>query len=253
MIAFEFRHEVLARCSGIFVFTPFLGSMNIPVHVRVVLSFAVSYLFVFSNHLPSLPAALTLTSVLLGVAGELMVGMVIGFAAYALFAGLQFAGQLIGFQIGLSLVNTIDPQSSNRSTLLSVYKNHLGMMFFLGLNGHHWFIQAIDSSLSIVPPYSMTLQSVLVAKLTDVTAQIFVIGFQVAAPVTAALILTDFVLGVIGRSAPQLQILMIGFPVKILVGLSTLGLALYFFPVAMRAYSSQLHQDLELLIRLMRK
>jgi flagellar biosynthetic protein FliR len=258
MIALSFQQEelvavlfLLARCSGLFVFTPFLGSANIPIHIRVILSFAVSYLFAMSYRPPIISGTWTLTSLLIGVAGELLVGMVIGFAAYVLFAGLQFAGQLIGFQIGLSLVNTIDPQSSSRSGSLSVYQNHLGMMLFLGLNGHHWFIRAISSSLTVVPPYSVSFNAGLMDRLVGLSGQLFIIGFQVAAPVTAVLILTDFVLGMVGRTAPQLHILMIGFPIKILAGISALGIALYYFPAAMRAYSAGLVRDMDSLIHLM--
>jgi flagellar biosynthetic protein FliR len=259
MIALRFEYGellavllLLARCSGVFVFTPFLGSVNVPVQVRVILSFALSYLIALNFRVPAPAVEWTLTSVLIGVAGELIVGMVIGFAAYALFAGLQFAGQLIGFQIGLSLVNAIDPQSSSRSTTLAVYQNHLGMMLFLGMNGHHWFIRAINSSLTAAPPYSIGVNGGLIEKLIGLTSQLFVIGFQVAAPVTAVLILTDFVLGVVGRSAPQLHILIIGFPIKVLAGLSALGIALYYFPAAMRVYSAELFRDLNVLVGLLR-
>src|SRR6185436_19863425 len=134
---------ILARCSGIFVFTPFLGSVNIPSHARVVLSFVISYVFSLSVSLPPIPPLTGITSILFGIAGELFIGLVIGFAAHAMFAGLQFAGQIIGFHVGLSLVNAIDPQSSTRSTSLSVYQNYLGTMLFLGINGHHWIIRAI--------------------------------------------------------------------------------------------------------------
>jgi len=244
---------ILARCSGIFVFTPFLGSVNIPAQARVILSFAVSYVFSLSFTLPPLPFLPSITSLLFGIAGELFIGVVIGFAAHALFAGLQFAGQMIGFHIGLSLVNTIDPQSSTRSTALSVYQNYLGTMLFLGLNGHHWIIRAIYNSLTVVPPYSAGLRTQLFQRLVAFTSQLFVIGFELAAPVVAVVFLTDFIIGVIGRSAPQLQIMIIGLPLKVLVGISGLGLALYFFPAAMRMHFSQFHTDLDGLIRSMRK
>jgi flagellar biosynthetic protein FliR len=188
---------------------------------------------------------------LLGLAGELVVGMAVGFAAHIVFAGLQYAGQIIGFQIGLSFVNTIDPQSSSRSTILSIYQNYLGLMLFLGFNAHHWFISSIAGSLKILPPYSLHLTAPFAAKIADLTGKLFVIGFQVSAPVMALLILTDVLLGIIGRSAPQVHILVIGFPLKVLVGLSGLGLALYFFPAVMRGFLIHLFHDLASLIRLM--
>jgi flagellar biosynthetic protein FliR len=249
LLAFLF---LLSRCSGIFVVAPFLGNFNVPVQVRVLLSVAISYLFALSFQLPEPAVPWTLTYILLGLAGELIVGMAIGFAAQVLFAGLECAGQIIGFQMGLSLVNTVDPETSNRSTTLSAYQSQLGLMLFLGINGHHWFIQAIAESFRVLPPYSMGISQQFISKLTDLAAQIFVIGFQIAAPVTAVLILTDIALGFIGRSAPQIHILVIGFPLKILAGISALGLVLYFFPAAMRMYSLRLQHDLGIVIQLLR-
>ncbi len=241
---------LLTRCSGLFVMTPFLGSLNVPIQVRVILSFGLSFLFSLSL-LPHLQTPPTLPSLLIGLGGELIIGMVIGFAAHLLFAGLQYAGQVIGFQVGLSFVNTIDPQSSSRSTILSVYQNYLGLMVFLGFNAHHWLIGSIAGSLEAVPPYSLHFTGPLIAKIADLTGKLFVIGFQVSAPVVGLLLLMDALLGIVGRSAPQIHILVIGFPLKVLVGLSGLGLALYFFPAAMRGFSTHLFRDLSSLVHLM--
>ncbi|HEX4998886.1 MAG TPA: flagellar biosynthetic protein FliR [Terriglobia bacterium] len=242
---------VLTRSSGIFVFTPFFGSLNVPVQVRVLLSVATSYLFALSYAPAPFPAALSMWSLLWGLAGELIVGMAIGFAAYALFAGLQYAGQIAGFQIGLSFINAVDPNTSNRSTTLSVFQMQLGLTLFLALNAHHWLIQAIAASLTAVPPFSMHIGQALVVKLSSLVAQVFVIGFQIAAPVVAVLILTDLALGLIGRSAPQIHILVIGFPLKVLVGVAAMGMGLYLFPAAMRGYVHRLDQDLASIIRLL--
>ena len=243
---------ILARCSGIFVFTPFFGSLNIPIQARVILSFVISYLFALSRPMPTLSVPSTLGGVLVGLTGELIVGMAIGFAAHALFAGLQYAGQIAGFQIGFSFVNAVDPQTSSRSTTLAVYQTEIGIMLFLGINAHHWFIRAIANSLTSLPPYSVHIGQQFILKMTDLVAQVFVIGFQVAAPVTAVLVLTDITLGLIGRSAPQVHILVIGFPLKILAGITALGLALYFFPLAMRGYLGQLQENLETILHLLR-
>jgi len=243
---------VLARTSGIFVFTPFFGSLNIPVQARILLSVVISYLFAVGVPLRSLQANLTLSNVLFGLFGELLVGMAIGFAAHAMFAGLQCAGQLMGFQIGFSFVNAIDPQTSNRSTTLSVYQNQLGLLLFLGVNAHHWFIRAIGTSLNVLPPFSIHIGREFVMKMADLTAQVFVIGFQIAAPVTAVALLTDMALGLIGRSAPQVHILIIGFPIKVLAGIAAFGVGLYLFPGVMRLYIGRLEHDIEAIIRLLR-
>lgn len=242
---------LLTRCSGLFIFTPFLGNFLVPLPARILLSFALSYLFSLSAPM-MIKAPLTMSALLPGLAGEFAVGMVIGFAAHTVFAGLQYAGHLISLQIGLSFVNTVDPQTSNRSTTFSIYENFLGMMLFLGFNGHHWFIEAIGKSLSLLPPYSMRFGGEFITQTIVLLGRVFVIGFQVSAPVVAILILTDTVLGLIGRNAPQIHIWIIGAPIKVLVGLSAMGFTLYFLPMAMRGFSAQLYRELNVLLHLMR-
>ena len=243
---------LFTRASGIFIFTPFLGNFLVPVSVRILLSLSIGYLLSLASAVPQIPAEMSLVSLTLGLAGELAVGMVIGFAAHCVFAGLQYAGQLLGFQIGLSFVNTVDPQTSNRSTTLSIYMNFLGMMLFLGFNGHHWFIEAIGKSLTVLPPYSIRFTGSFIAHMTVLVGKIFVIGFQIAAPLLALLLLTDVVLGIIGRSAPQVHIMIIGLPLKVLVGMTGMGLMLYFLPTAMRGHSGQIFREMLVFLQLMR-
>lgn len=248
LLAFLF---IFVRCSGIFVFTPFFGSLNIPAQARILVSAAISYLFALTYPLPQLPEPMTLPAILVGLAGELIVGMALGFAAHALFEGLQYAAQITGFQIGFSFVNAVDPQTSNRSTTLAVFQAELGLMLFLALNAHHWLIRAVANSLTVLPPYSIHISQQFVLKMSGLVAQVFIIGFQIAAPVTVVLVLTDVALGLIGRSAPQIHVLVIGFPLKILVGIAALGMTVYLFPVAMRGYFGRLQQDLSTIVRLL--
>jgi flagellar biosynthetic protein FliR len=244
---------LLTRCSGIFIFTPFLGSVSAPMPARIILSFSLSYLLTLATPLMSLPVTLNLPLLLLGLVEELVIGMVIGFAAHIVFAGLQYSGQLIGFEIGLSFVNAVDPATSNRSTTLAIFQNYLGVMLFLGFNGHHWFIEAIARSVVLFPPFGVHLNGQFMIKIAELIGRVFVIGFQVAAPVTAVILLTDLGLGMIGRTAPQIHILVIGFPLKVLVGLSSLGLILYFLPTLIRSYSLLLYRDVYQLIQMMER
>ncbi len=243
---------LFARASGIFIFTPFLGNALVPQQVRILLSLTLSFLFAIAGAAPALPPPPTIAQMTISLAGELAVGIVIGFAAHTVFAGLLYAGHLVGFQMGLSYVNSIDPQTSNRSTTLSIFQNYLGMMLFLGFNGHHWFVEAVGKSLSILPPYSMRFNGSFIVQIAAMVGKIFVIGFQFAGPLLAVMILTDVVLGIIGRSAPQVHIMIIGLPLKVLVGISGMGLMLYFLPVAMRRVSAQLFREMFGLLQLMK-
>jgi flagellar biosynthesis protein FliR len=260
MISFDLSYSqiqlfllLISRASGIFIFTPFLGNLMIPMQIRVILSVVLGY-FLYLTHMQiKLHVPFTFGNILLGMLGELAIGLVIGYASSIVFVGLQFAAHLIGFQMGLSLVNMVDPTTSNRSTTLGIFYNFIGLMLFLGFNGHHWFIESISKSINLIPPYGIHFSGAVVTHLTKLFGQLFVLGFQAAAPVVAVLLLTDIALGIAGRSAPQINILVIGFPLKVLVGLFCLGLGLYFLPVLFRSYSFQLYQNIQSLLMEMRQ
>jgi flagellar biosynthesis protein FliR len=255
MISFDLSYSqlllfilLLTRASGIFIFTPFLGNVLVPVHVRVLLSAVLGYFLYLSNLKLELQFPFSPGNLLVGILGELLIGMVIGFAAHILFNGLQLGAHLIGFQMGLSFVNLVDPSTSNRSTTLGIIYNFLGLMLFLGFNGHHWFIESIARSVMIAPPYGIHWSGMVVNHLGSMFGRLFVIGFQLAAPLVTVLLITDVALGIAGRSAQQINVLVIGFPLKVLVGLVCLGLGLYFLPVMFKNYSFQLYHDINTLI-----
>ncbi len=260
MISFDFSYSqiqllllLISRASGIFIFTPFLGNLMVPMQVRIVLSVLLGYFLYLSHSQIQLAVPFTMGNILVGMLGELAIGLIIGYAASIVFAGLQFASHMIGFQIGLSFVNTVDPTTSNRSTTLGIFYNFIGLMLFIGFNGHHWFIESISKSIDLIPPYGVHFGGTFVTHLAGLFGLLFIIGFQAAAPLIAVLLLTDIALGIIGRSAPQINILVIGFPLKVLVGLFCLGLGLYFLPVLFRGYSYQLYQSIHSLLLEMRQ
>jgi flagellar biosynthetic protein FliR len=260
MISFDFSFSqiqllilLVSRASGIFVFTPFLGNIMVPTQVRIVLSVLLGYFLYLCHWQIQITVAFTMGNILIGMLGELAIGMVMGYAGSIVFAGLQFAAHLIGFQMGLSFVNTVDPTSSNRSTTLGILYNFIGLMLFVGFNGHHWFIETIAQSVDLIPPYGVHFSGPFVMHLSGLFGRLFVMGFQAAAPLVAVLLLTDVALGIVGRGAPQINILVIGFPLKVLVGLFCLGLGLYFLPVLFKGYSYQLYLSIHSLLQEMRQ
>lgn len=242
---------VLLRISGIMILAPFFGGRSLPVQVRVALSLVIAFVLAPSLPLKNLPAALGLGSIAVVCVQEALVGIILGFAALCVFAGLQFAGQLISFQLGFSLVNLIDPQSSVESPVFSFLHNYVGLLFFLLINGHHWLLLAINESFGFLPVGGLHIQAPLVEHLVRLSAHILVIGLRIAGPVIAVTVIADVIMGVIGRTAPQINVLIVGMPLKLLVGFGCLSFSFYFLPRYLEEIYSALSKTLFSLVHAM--
>jgi flagellar biosynthesis protein FliR len=235
---------VLLRISGIMLLAPFFSSQTIPIHIRAAFALVTSFVLAPSLPLQAVPAELNLGNMVMLFPGELLYGVLLGFAAVCVFAGFQFAGQIISFQLGFSLINVIDPQTEVESSVFSFFQNYLGLLFFLLINGHHWFLLAINKSFAILPVGGAHIEASLAEYLIRLTAELLVIGLRIAGPVIAVSIITDVVMGVIGRAAPQINILIVGMPLKTLVGFGCLSFSFYFLPRYLGGVYSALYKTL---------
>jgi flagellar biosynthesis protein FliR len=235
---------ILLRVSGIVIFAPFFGSPSIPYQVRIAFALVTSLLMTHLMPLTFVPEDLGLTGITMVFIGEIISGMILGLAAHLVFSGIQYAGQLISFQVGFSLIKLIDPQTNVESPVFSFLHNYIALLFFLLLNGHHWFLRAVHESFYYMPVGGMQIQDSLVEHFVNLSSQIFVIGLRIAGPVIVVTIITDIVIGIIGRAAPQLHILILGLPLKLLVGFSCLSFSLYFIPHYLESLFSSLYKTL---------
>jgi flagellar biosynthesis protein FliR len=221
---------VLMRISGIMLFAPFFSSQSFPVQIRIAFTLVTTFILAPALPLSKLPAELDLGSIIGMSASEILFGIIIGFAGMFVFAGLQFAGQVISFQMGFSLINLIDPQSNVESSVFSFLNNYIGLLFFLLINGHHWFLLAINESFTALPVGGFQIQGSLVEHILRLSAQVLVIGMRIAGPIVIVTIITDVLIGVIGRTAHFVNVLVVGMPLKVLVGFCCLSFSFYFLP-----------------------
>ncbi len=240
---------VLLRISGIMVFAPFFSNQSLPVQVRAAFVLVTAFVLAPSLPLKKMPVELGLGTIAAVLTNEILLGLLLGFAALCVFAGLQFAGQIISFQLGFSLINVIDPQSNVEAPVFSFLQNYIGLLLFLLVNGHHWFLMAVNESFSILPVGGIQIQAPLAEYVVRLSAQILVIGLRIAGPVIAVSVITDMIIGVIGRTAPQINILIVGMPLKLLVGFGCLSFSFYFLPRYLEAVYSTLFRTLFLLVR----
>jgi flagellar biosynthetic protein FliR len=242
---------VLLRVSGIIIFAPFFSNLSIPVYVRIVFSLLASFVLFPCLPLNGISGDLNLGNIAGLFLSEIMMGMVLGFAATCVFAGLQFAGQMISFQLGFSLIKMIDPQSNVEASVFSFILGSIGVLLFLLVNGHHWFLLAVNDSFALLPVGGAQIHGPLIEHMVRLAGHILVIGVRVAGPVIAVGIITDAIVGVVGRTAPQINILIVGMPLKILVGFACMSFSFYFLPHYLGTVFSALHQTLFSLLRAM--
>ncbi|CEN21619.1 fused FliR family export protein/FlhB family type III secretion system protein [Paraclostridium sordellii] len=164
---------------------------------------------------------------------ETITGLVLGYITSICINSLKIAGSLIDQQLGLSMVNIYDPNSKDNTTLIENMVYWIGIMVFFTMNGHHKLIAGISQSFKLVNVGSPILTNNY-GYIVNIFIQCFVIGFKIAVPIILALIITDFIMGLISRSVPQLNVMIIGMPLKILVGIM-------FFVISLPFILNELH------------
>jgi flagellar biosynthesis protein FliR len=138
-------------------------------------------------------------------------------------AGAELAGHLASHQIGFSYGATIDPSSGVRSTVFVSLYGALATLTFLGVNGHHAVLRALAASYTGVPIGSGEVDESILLSVRDMLGMVFVVGLRLAAPVLIVLFIVEIAEGLISRSAPALNFMIVGYPVRIVVGLFVVG------------------------------
>lgn len=184
----------------------------------------ISYLLFPFVEFQTLPSDILV--LVLKMAGEVMVGVTLGFAGQLIFAGVQLAGQLAGFQMGFAIVNVFDPISSSQVSIVAQFHYLFAMLIFLAVDGHHSFLFAIAESYRILPPLAFHFSGELTQSIVELSKAIFIVSIKVGALVIASLLMISIGFGMIARTVPQINILIVGFPIKIAVGLIGIGLVL---------------------------
>lgn len=225
---------VLARVGGLVTFAPFWGHRAMNAQVRIVLALVLALVLTpgLLSHLPAPP--MDATGLTLVLAGELAIGCLLGLVAKIVFSALENAAQVLGFQMGLSLASTIDPATQAQTAALGIIAQMFGLMVLLGANGHHLMLVATIRSYNFIGEGAFAMTSSMAEALLRLSAYALTAGVALAAPAIVVMVTVEFVLAVAGRAAPQLQIMILGFPIKIAVGLWLIGASLYFLPNAVR-------------------
>lgn len=210
---------IFVRMTGLFVVAPIFGRRNIPAYFKVGFSLLLALILVNTVKMPNLNYGSSFYEYVFLVLKEFLVGITIGYVSYLVFTSIYFAGQIIDTQVGFGMVNVIDPVSNIQVPITSNFYFIMSMLVFLWSNGHHIIIKALFESYKYIPLGSAVFNNNLLNDILRVFGTIFVIGFQIAAPITAAILISDIALGVASRSVPQLNVFVIGMSLKIVLGM----------------------------------
>ena len=224
---------IFVRLSALFLFSPLFLATQLPVHYRVFFSLALSLIL-----LTSLPETVTIGELMRGAMSEAVVGALLAFGLYAAFAAFQFAGRIMDFQIGFGVADLIDPTTNTQAPLMGMVLNIMGVVTFFLLNGHHMLLRGLAYSLEKVPPGS-GLQELNLSALVAQFGIMFTLGTALVAPVIISLLLLDIGMAIAARTMPQLNMFIVGIPLKIILGLVLLAVSFnYMGPLLEKIYAS---------------
>ena len=198
---------------------PTFSQPAVPARVRIGLSLFIAVCAQAS--LPAMPLAPldSLPMLLLLLAQQMLVGLSMGFAVRLVFASLEFAGELIGLQMGLNFAGFFDPQTGGQGTASSQFFGSLVAFLFIAINGHLLLINALVQSFTAFPVGDEPFHFLRVAQPQVWGAEVFRIGLWIALPLITMLMFVNIVLGVISRVAPQISVFSVGFPLTVSIGL----------------------------------
>ena len=217
---------ILIRTSAMLVSAPLLSHRAIPSWMKIGFSvfFALIMVPLQKDHLPAAPNSY---GPLAGaVISEVLFGLALGLAMQLVFVGLQMGSHLIGLQMGFSIGSVYDPITGSQFGSFDQFYGILVTLIFFSVNGHYLVVSALSETLRAVPPGTFNPLALQSGAISSLAAGLMVTAARVAMPVLVALFLTDVGMSFVARTVPQANILVVGFPIKIAVGLIVMAAAL---------------------------
>ena len=217
---------VFARISALVFAAPVFGSGGVPPFLKAGLCVALTAACAPALGTGSIPALVGWGSLAMAVLCEVLIGLICGFSVKVLFASIQLAGQLVGFQMGFAIANVVDPLSGDQMSIVAEFMNVFSVLVFLSINAHLWLLSAVLESFRVMPLFSCIVNDTMGGHIVNLGAQMFIVSVKIGAPVIAALLLTTVAFGLVARTVPQMQVFIVAMPAKILIGLVILGVSL---------------------------
>jgi flagellar biosynthetic protein FliR len=221
---FQAYSVLLVRIAGLVSTFPILNSRSIPLTVKTALVAVLGLALAPVVPLPALPS--NAATIVAGIVSEFLIGLVIGLAVRLLFSAFEVAGELVGSQMGFSIVQLLDPSSHHQTPLMAQFHLVTASLLFLSVNAHLMIVRAIGISYELVPPFGASLSHDLATDVIRLAQDMFVVALKLAAPVFCTILLVNVSMAMLGRAVTQMNVFVLSFPLTIAAGLFVMGLGL---------------------------
>jgi len=228
--------------TGLFLITPVFSRNNMPNEFKIGFSFFCSVILINVIDVETtsfLPVELILFSI-----KELLVGMVIGYISYLFFSTLYLAGQIIDMQIGFGMVNILDPQSNMQVPIIGNFYYIISILIFLIIDGHHILLEALIKSYDYIPIGQFRFTDNIISQLIRILNHTLIYSFKICGPVLAAILLADVLLGVLAKTMPQMNVFIVGMPLKIFIGIAIIIITLPLFTTILQNIFSNMNSEI---------
>ena len=214
----------LARILALLSAAPPYNSGSLPRRARLILGLAIT--LAIAPGLDNLPAVAPASEIgLLVMAEQMLIGYAMGFSLRLVFSAIDLAGTVFSTQMGLGFATSYDPMSTSQTPVVSEMIGILALLMFMAIDGHLMVLSTLAQSFRALP-IGVLPGSASWANLANAVAIVFSAGLLLALPIITALLITNTALGILGRVSPQLNLIVIGFPVTIALGFAALYVAL---------------------------
>lgn len=239
---------VLVRVSVVLFLFPIFGSRMFPNLAKAGLALMIAMLLypVVVVDVGDFPE--NSIDILILIVSEILTGFTLGLSVRIFLGAIQMAGQVIGFQMGFSMINVIDPQLGTNVSIIEQIGYWIVLLLFLTLNGHHILISSLADSYRIVGVGFFMLKKGLLEYIISLTVDMFILGIKIGAPAIAALLFTSVAFGITAKFAPTMNVMIVAFPVKIAVGLVLFGFSLQIILIITRVYVGKFYTILSTLL-----
>lgn len=242
---------VLVRVSGLFIISPIFSRINIPNTYKIGFSFLLS--LIISNVVEGPPEMMTDLVLIVECIKELLVGFMIGFISYLFFSVFFIVGQVIDVQIGFGIVSVLDPQSNIQIPITGNFYQIIATLMFLVVDGHHFLIDALVKSYDYVPIGQLALSTGMVSQFISIIGKLFILGFKIGSPVIVTILLVDVLLGILAKTMPQMNVFVVGMPLKIVVGLGLIIITLPVFFITLHHIFNTMYEEIFNFLKVIQK
>jgi len=217
---------IFMRMTGLFILSPVFGERNVPAYIKIGMSFFMAVILLNVMPLERIDLADNILLYALMLVKELLIGLSIGYITTLAFSAILVAGQIADFQIGFGMVNVFDPMSNISVPIVGNLVNIVALLLFFGMNAHHVLISILFNSYKALPIGKFSFEPEIFWYILAVFTQTFIWGIELAIPLIAVLLLTEIMLAILSRALPQMNVFVMGMPIRLIIGLIMLMLML---------------------------